>query len=79
MDMITRSVKKRLLRARIILNQTIQKILEINRKKKTLPYRPNPAQEVQEIQEELRMLNRIAEQQAKLIKHYETALATQRS
>lgn len=77
--MITRSMKRRLLRARITLNQTIQKILDINKKKKTLPYNPNARQEVREINEELRVLNKIAEHQAKLIKHYETALATERS
>ncbi|MDX1942770.1 MAG: hypothetical protein SFU99_19560 [Saprospiraceae bacterium] len=77
--MITRSMKRRLLRARITLNQTVQKILEINKKKKTLPYRTDARHEAQEISEELRVLNRIAEHQAKLIKHYETTLATERS
>ncbi|HMN91537.1 MAG TPA: hypothetical protein PKD70_15840 [Saprospiraceae bacterium] len=76
--MMTRSIKRRLLKAKIILNQTIHKILEINRKKKTLPYRSNPVQEQQDISEELKVLNKIAEQQAKLIKHYEAALATER-
>ncbi len=76
--MMTRSMKRRLLRARITLNQTIQKILEINKKKKTLPYRTDAREEAREIGEELRVLNKIAEHQAKLIKHYETALATER-
>lgn len=76
--MITRSVKRRLLRARITLNQAIQKILEINRKKKTLPYHANARQEEQTINEELRVLNKIAEQQARLIKHYENTLTTER-
>ncbi|MBK7873211.1 MAG: hypothetical protein IPJ74_22350 [Saprospiraceae bacterium] len=72
-------MKRRLLRARITLNQTVQKILEINKKKKTLPYRIDARHEAQEISEELRVLNRIAEHQAKLIKHYETTLSTERS
>lgn len=77
--MITRSMKRRLLRARITLNQTIQKILEINRKKKGLPYVQNAKQEQEVIYEELRVLNKIAEHQAKLIKHYEMTLAAAKS
>jgi hypothetical protein len=72
-------MKRRLLRARITLNQTIQKILEINRKKKALPYLPNPQQEQEVIYEELKVLNKIAEHQAKLIKHYEMTLAAAKS
>ena len=74
--MKTTSIKRRLLRARVTLNQTIQKILEINRKKKTLPYRPNARQEVRKINEELKILNRIAEHQARLIRHYESTHTT---
>jgi len=74
--MITKSMKRKLLRARVTLNQTIDKILEINRKKKTLPYRPNARQEARKINEELKVLNRIAEHQARLIKHYENTLTT---
>ncbi len=77
--MITRSMKRRLLRARISLNQTIQKILEINRKKKGLPYVQNAKQEQEVIYEELKVLNKIAEHQARLIKHYEMALAGAKS
>lgn len=77
--MITRSMKRRLLRARITLNQTIQKILEINRKKKALPYLQNAREEQETMYEELRVLNKIAEHQAKLIKHYEMALAAAKS
>lgn len=75
--MMTRSLKRRLLKARITLNQVIQKILEINRKKKTLPYLKNAAESKQVLNEELKLLNKIAEQQAKLIKHYETVLAAE--
>ena len=77
--MITRSMKRRLLRARITLNQTIQKILEINRKKKGLPYVRNAREEQENMYEELKVLNRIAEHQAKLIKHYEMTLAAVKS
>lgn len=77
--MITRSMKRRLLRARITLNQTIQKILEINRKKKALPYLQNAREEQETMYEELKVLNKIAEHQAKLIKHYEMTLASAKS
>ncbi len=77
--MIVRSMKRRLLRARITLNQTIQKILEINRKKKGLPYVKNLKQEQEVIYEELRVLNKIAEHQAKLIRHYEVTLEAAQS
>jgi len=72
-------MKRRLLRARITLNQTIQKILEINRKKKGLPYVKNLKQEQEVIYEELRVLNKIAEHQAKLIRHYEVTLEAAQS
>lgn len=72
-------MKRRLLRARITLNQTIQKILEINRKKKGLPYVQNVKQEQEVIYEELRVLNKIAEHQAKLIQHYEMTLEAAKS
>lgn len=77
--MITRSMKRRLLRARITLNQTIQKILDINRKKKGLPYVQNAREEQENMYEELKVLNKIAEHQAKLIKHYEMTLAAAKS
>lgn len=77
--MITRPMKRRLLRARITLNQTIQKILDINRKKKALPYLQNAKQEQEVMYEELKVLNKIAEHQAKLIKHYEMSLQAAKS
>lgn len=67
-------VKRRLVKARIALSQTIQKILEISRKKKTIPYQPDPATKEAVIGEELSLLNKLAKQQAQLIKHYETTL-----
>ena len=73
---MSRSMKRRLIRARIKLNQTIHQILQINRNRKKLPYHQN-ANEVKEgMDEQLKVLNKIAEQQAKLIQHYEAQLAT---
>ena len=73
--MMKRTLKRRLLRARITLNQTIQKILDINRRRKKLIYYPNPEPRQQELDEELRILNKIVQHQAKLIQHYESSLS----
>ncbi|MEM6378162.1 MAG: hypothetical protein AAF705_08110 [Bacteroidota bacterium] len=67
-------MKRRLIRARIKLNQTIQQILEINRSRKKLPYYRNATDLKSNMDERLKVLNKIAEQQAKLIKHYEAKL-----
>lgn len=70
-----RSIKRKLLRARIALNQTIAKILDINRKRKKLQlYEDLPKREV-ELSEELKLLNKIADRQAKLVQRYESSLA----
>ncbi len=69
-----RSIKRRLIRAKITLNSTLQKILDINRLRKQLPYLDNPLQTQRELKEELRVLNKIAEKQALLIRHYEERL-----
>lgn len=74
--MIKRSLKRKLLRARIKLNQTVDQILTINKNRKRLNYTPIPIAEREEeaLDEELKVLNKLAEQQARLVKHYETAL-----
>jgi len=72
---MTRTVKRRLLKAKMTLNQTIQNILEINHYRKKLPYFENANQRQQALKEELRVLNKIAEHQAKLIRHYEHTLS----
>ncbi len=75
--MTKRSVKRRLIRARISLNHTVQKILDINRNRKRLSY-SNRAQEREKIlNEELRVLNKMAENQARLVRHYEQSLLHQ--
>jgi len=70
-------MKRRLIRARIKLNQTIQQILEINRNRKKLPYQQNAIQAKKGMDERLKVLNKTAEQQAKLVRHYEMQLAVQ--
>jgi hypothetical protein len=72
--MKSKSLKRRLLKARSALSQTIQKILDISRKKKSIPYAPDPETKEAVIGEELWMLNKLAKQQAQLVKHYETVL-----
>lgn len=64
-------MKRRLIRAKIKLNQTIHQILEINRKRQKLPYLQNANQQKVAMDQELKVLNKIAEHQAKLVQHYE--------
>lgn len=71
---MTRAIKRRLIKAKIILNQTIQKILDINHSRKRLPFLENRQVEGQALEEELKLLNKIAAQQARLIRHYEDTL-----
>ncbi|HQU58644.1 MAG: hypothetical protein KDD02_16030 [Phaeodactylibacter sp.] len=72
--MTKRSMKHRLIRARVILNQIVEKILDINKNRKRLPYHRNPSDAEQSLNEELRLLNKMAKQQAMLIQHYEAVL-----
>lgn len=76
MGIMTRSIKRKLIKAKIALHQTIQKILDINRRRKSISFSTNPAQKQKVLNEELRVLNRVAEYQARLVKHYEHTLAT---
>ncbi|MBV6427432.1 MAG: hypothetical protein KIPDCIKN_01950 [Haliscomenobacter sp.] len=76
--MMTRTIKRKLLKAKITLNQTIQSILDINRTRKQLTFLSSRKAEARELtlEEELKVLNRLAAQQAKLVQHYEHTLAT---
>lgn len=74
--MTKRSMKRKLVRARIALNQTIQKILEINRNRKRLSFYPDPGEQEEQFTEELKVLNKTAEQQAHLVRRYEMHLST---
>ncbi len=73
--MMKRSLKRRLLRARIRLNHTVDQILAINKNRKRLSQVGRPKAPEENLEEELKVLNKIAEQQAQLVKRYETALA----
>ena len=69
-----KSIKTKLVRAKVALNTTIEKILDINRKRKKLQLYDNLTVEEDELNQELKLLNKIADQQAKLIRKYETSL-----
>lgn len=71
-----RSIKRRLIKARIALNHTIQKILDINRNRKRLTYSKQAAKREEVFNEELRVLNRMAENQARLVRYYENSLTS---
>lgn len=65
-----KSINTKLVRAKVALNTTIEKILDINRKRKKLQI----AVEEDELNQELKLLNKIADRQAKLVRKYETSL-----
>lgn len=70
-----RSLKRKWLKTKIALSQTLQHILEINRNRKKLASLSiNTAAAEQRLSEELKMLNKIADQQARLLERYELAL-----
>lgn len=69
-------MKIRLIKARIALNQTIQKILDVNRNRKRLSFTNDPIQREEVLNEELRVLNKVAQQQALLVEHYENVLSS---
>jgi adenylate cyclase class IV len=70
-----RSLKQRLLRTRISLKQTLQRILDINRKRKILNRLNEFENQTVQLEEELRILNQLAFNQASLVKKYEKNLA----
>lgn len=75
--MIARNIKRRLLKARIKLSHTLQSILHINRERKQLPHlAPTQAQDKESsLMEALKVLNKTAANQAKMIRRYEEALS----
>ncbi|HMQ48273.1 MAG TPA: hypothetical protein PKA00_12695 [Saprospiraceae bacterium] len=75
--MTKRSIKRRLIRAKIALSQTMQKILDINKSRKQLPYAQDKQEKQQELNEELKVLNKMAAYQAQLVRHYQTIIAKQ--
>lgn len=73
-----RSIKRKLVRAKVALNTTIGKILDINRRRKRLQALDDPSVKEEELNRELKLLNKIADRQAQLIRKYEDSLAQEK-
>lgn len=69
------SIKKKLLRTKYALSQTVQKILEINKKRKNLSFFKNSKKKEENLEQDLFLLNKIAERQARLVRKYERSIA----
>lgn len=72
--MATRSLKRKWLRTRIALRHTVQQILTINRKRKQIVHTDNGEDRRKQLEEELRVLNAIADNQARVLRAYEEKL-----
>lgn len=72
--MIQTPLRSRLDRAKQALSQTIQKILDINRKRKGLSQTDDVVEQGETLKQELRLLNKMAEQQARVVQTYEQKL-----
>ncbi len=75
LTMMTRTIKRKLMKAKATLSMTMSKILEVNKKRKILPFFPDTQEKGLALQEELKVLNKLAEQQVLLIKRYENSLS----
>ncbi len=75
MLMNRRSLKQRLLRTRIALKQTLNRILDINRKRKALSELVEFKEHSAKLEDELKVLNNLASSQANLVRKYENDLA----
>jgi hypothetical protein len=64
-------LKYKYLKTKIALNNTIQQLLEINRKRRF--FRDNPVQETR-LEEELKILNATARVQARSMKHFKESI-----
>lgn len=74
--MTSRSLKRRWLRTKMALGQTIERILDINRRRKVLSNVPQYIKSQEDMDQELKILNRIADHQARLLRKYEMDLST---
>lgn len=68
------SIKKKLLRTRYALSQTVQKILEINKKRKNLTFFKNSKKKEESLEQDLELLNKIAERQHRLLIKYQQSI-----
>lgn len=71
---------QRLSQTRESLGKTLSRILDINRKRKELNHHFKEQKEIEELlEEELKVLNQVASNQAHLVKKYETKLALEKA
>lgn len=75
---MNRTIIKKMLNAKKALNHTIQKILDINRQRKQRLHYENEWQNQQAFNDELRLLNKMAATQARIVQHYENMLNRRR-
>lgn len=69
-----RLIKRKLLRTRLSLEQTLKQILNINRKRRFINSLPEPAKAEADLEVELRILNQTASNQAQLLRRLERSL-----
>ncbi len=74
--MTHKSLKQRLLRARYELTATLQQILNINRKRKQLNQYKDLADESAKLEDELKVLNSLADTQVRVIQKYEHGMVS---
>lgn len=77
--MTHKSLKQRLLRARYELTATLQQILNINRKRKQLNQYKDLADESAKLEDELKVLNSLADTQVRVIQKYEQGMVSNES
>ena len=67
-----RNIKYRYLKTKMALSQTVQSILDINRKRRFID---DNGKKKKQLEEELKVLNAVAENHARILKSYENQLA----
>jgi hypothetical protein len=72
--MASRSLKRKWLKTKIALRNTVQQILSINRKRKHIHFVSDSDDKRKQLEEELRVLNAIADNQARMLRTYEQQL-----
>lgn len=73
-----RDMLRKLRRAKRILDLTVKRMLDINKAQKKATKTHYELPEPENIREELKMLNKIANQQARLVRTYEHVLVQER-
>ncbi len=71
---MNRTIIKKMLNAKKALNHTLEKILDINRKRKQFVDLENYRRQALQEDEELRLLNKMAAHHARVVRHYENML-----